>query len=141
MSLVYWDSMLFIYWLEGHAVYGERVRNIYQRMQERKDTLCTCAFGVAETLVGPYKVGAREQAERTREALRPPFVKVLPFTLEAADHFARLRAERGFAAVDAVHLACAADAGVDLFLTNDRKLAGQIVPGIQFVAGLDSGLF
>jgi hypothetical protein len=35
-------------------------------------------------------------------------------------------------------LACAAEAGVDLFLTNDRRLKGRSIPGIQFLAGLDN---
>ena len=39
-----------------------------------------------------------------------------------------------------IHLACAATAGTDLFLTNDHKLVGKIVPGIQFIAGLESNI-
>jgi predicted nucleic acid-binding protein len=42
---------------------------------------------------------------------------------------------------DAIHLACAAQAGTDLFLTNDKRLVGKFVPGIQFIAGLDMQLF
>ena len=29
-------------------------------------------------------------------------------------------------------------AGTDLFLTNDKRLVGKIVPGIQFIASLDT---
>jgi predicted nucleic acid-binding protein len=141
MSLIYWDTMLFVYWFEEHPVHAERVQHILTKMEQRKDTLCTSSFALAETLVGPYKKGAREMADRIREAFRPPFVQVLPFTSEAADRYARIRAEIGVSAADAIHLASAAQAGVDLFLTNDRRLAGQIVPGIQFIAGLDSDLF
>src|SRR5437016_579274 len=89
----------------------------------------------------PYKKGARDVVDRIREALRPPFVQLLPFTSDAADLYARIRAELPVSAAEAIHLACAAQAGVDLFLTNDRKLLGQIVPGIQFIANLDSNLF
>ncbi len=39
---------------------------------------------------------------------------------------------------DAIQLACAAQAGVDLFLTNDRWLVGKVIPGIQFVVGLEA---
>lgn len=41
----------------------------------------------------------------------------------------------------AIHLASAADAKADLFPTNDRKLMGKVIPGIQFVAGLDVSLY
>jgi hypothetical protein len=39
-----------------------------------------------------------------------------------------------------VHLACAASAETDLFLTNDKNLVGKIIPGIQFIAGIDSNI-
>lgn len=141
MSLIYWDTMLFIYWFEEHPLHTDRIRHILKRMEQRKDELCTSSFALAETLVGPYKKGAREMVERIREAFRPPFVQLLPFTSDAADQYARIRAELLISAADAIHLACAAQARVDLFLTNDRKLLGQIVPGIQFIANLDSNLF
>lgn len=41
----------------------------------------------------------------------------------------------------ACNLASAAEAKVDLFLTNDRKLVGKMIPGIQFIAGLDVSLY
>lgn len=140
MSLIYWDTMLFIYWFEQHPVYSERLQHILRRMEQRKDLLCTSALGVGEVLVGPYKKGAGELAGRMRETLRAPFVQVLPFNRDAADRYARIRAELGIPPPDAIHLACAAQAGVDLFLTNDRRLVGQIIPGIQFIAGLDSNI-
>ncbi len=140
MSLIYWDTMLFVYWFEEHPVYVERIRHILTRMEQRKDALCTSCFAVAEVLVGPYKRGA-DSAARIREAFRPPFVEVLPFANDAADRYARIRAELAISPADAIHLASAAQKGVDIFLTNDRKLVGQIVPGIQFIAALDSDLF
>jgi predicted nucleic acid-binding protein len=140
MSLIYWDTMLFVYALEEHPQHGTRVRHILTRMEERKDTLCTSIFAVGETLVGPYKRGDLDAATRIREALRPPFVRLLPFTDDSVDRYARIRAELGVSPADAIHLSCAAEANVDVFLTNDRRLAGQIIPGIQFVAGLDCNL-
>ena len=44
MSRVYWDSMLFIYWLEDHPQYAPRVDAIRARMEERHDQLITGAF-------------------------------------------------------------------------------------------------
>src|SRR4029077_744746 len=79
MSLIYWDTMLFIYWFEEHPVHAERIRHILKRMEQRKDELCTSSFALAETLLGPYRKGAHEIVDRVREALRPPFVELLPF--------------------------------------------------------------
>ena len=48
----------------------------------------------------------------------------------------RIRADRSIASADAIQLACAAQAQVDLFLANDRRLAGKTIPGLQFIANL-----
>ena len=138
MSRIYWDSMLLIYWLEENPVYLERVQHILGRMQERNDTLCTSSFALGEMLISPYKKKAYEVVKQMRDTIRPPFVELLPFSTDAADHYGRIRATLGVSSADAIHLACAAQAKVDLFLTNDRKLLGKIVPGIQFIASLES---
>jgi hypothetical protein len=41
----------------------------------------------------------------------------------------------------AIHLAPAGHVRADLFLTNDDRLVGKFVPGIQFIASLDAPLF
>ena len=139
MSRVYWDTMLFIYWLEDHPRYGNRVQQIFERMRDRQDELCTSAFAVGETLVGLHKRRAVETAARVRSFFRQA-VEVIPYTLDTADLYANLRAGTGVTSADAIHLACAASAGTDLFLTNDKNLIGKIIPGIQFIAGLDSNI-
>ena len=37
---------------------------------------------------------------------------------------------------DAIQLACAAQVGVDLFITNDDRLSRLTIPGIQFLVPL-----
>jgi predicted nucleic acid-binding protein len=141
MSRIYWDTMLFVYWLENHPRYAKRVRHILSKMKERQDQLCTSSFTVGEILVGPYKVGASETTRQIREVFKAPFVEVIPYTIETADLYAGIRAQHGVSPADSIHLACAAQARIDLFLTNDAALVGKVIPGIQFIAGLDSNLF
>ena len=141
MSRVYWDSMLFIYWLEDHPEFAKRVDAIHSRMEERRDQLITGAFTFGEVLAGVYRKGAPNQGEESRRMLRSVVAEVIPFTIETADHYARIRATSGIAPADAIHLASAAQAGTDLFLTNDQSLLGKIVPGIQFIASLDTQFF
>lgn len=141
MSLIYWDSMLFVYWLEDHPEFGARLRQIRRRMRERGDVLCTSTFTIGELLVGVLKRRDHVLAGMIDEALRPPTVSTLPFGRATARLYAQVRADHAVSAADAIHLACAAEAGVDLFLTNDRNLVGRIIPGIGFVAGLDVNLF
>jgi len=140
MSLVYWDTMLFVYWFEENRAYTDRLSTIFSGMQARGDRLVTSAFTVGELLVGPKKVGDAETASRIRAGLQE-LADIVPFTLQAADRYSAIRASQNFSPADAIHLACAAEANVDLFLTNDRRLIGKVIPGIQFVAGLEVNLY
>jgi len=58
VSRVYWDTMLFIYWLEDHPQYARRVDAIHSRMEQRHDQLITGAFTFGEVLAGAYRKGA-----------------------------------------------------------------------------------
>jgi len=140
VSRIYWDTMLFIYWLEDHPQFAKRVNAIHSRMQERNDQLLTGAFTFGEVLAGPYRKGAAQVAAESRRLLQGVVSEVVPFTLETADHYARIRGALGLPPSDAIHLASAAQAGTDLFLTNDKRLVGKFVPGIQFIALLDTQL-
>lgn len=137
MSLVYWDSMLFVYLLERHPDFFPAMTWVHDAMRRRGDTLCTSIFTVGEVLVGPRKLGSHSGADRVLDFFGSGSVRVLPFTLETANQFAMVRAWTRVAPPDAVQLASAAEAQVDLFLTNDQQLHPLRVPGIGRVAGLD----
>jgi uncharacterized protein len=140
MSRIYWDSMLFIYWLENNPRYAERVQQIRDSMKMRQDQLCTSAFTVGETLVGFHMRQDLATAARVRAFFLESFIEIVPYTVDIADSYAEIRARLKVSPADAIHLACAAKAGTDLFLTNDKALIGQVVPGIQFIAGLDTNI-
>jgi len=133
--------MLFIYWLEENGRYVERIRTILDGMEARGDVLCTSAFTLGEVLTGPYKRNELELARRIRDAMRDPYVRMLPYTTDIADRYASIRALHPVSPADAIHLASAGHAKVDLFLTNDRQLTGMLIPGIQYIAGLDISLY
>jgi predicted nucleic acid-binding protein len=133
--------MLFIYLIERHPEHGPRMLELLRTMGRRGDSLCTSIFTLGEVLTGAYAAGTISPAEEIKRFLGSPDVELLPFTTETADHYALIRATNRVAPADAIHLATAASAGVDLFLTNDRSLQRMIVPGIQFVAGMDVDLF
>jgi predicted nucleic acid-binding protein len=141
VSRIYWDSMLFIYWLEGNPQFGKKVDAIWSRMQERNDQLVTAALTLGEVFAGAYRRGVdRERVQKIRAELETTVPEVLPFTAEGADLFGRIRGSLNVSSADAIHLTCAARAGIDLFLTNDKNLVGKVIPGIQFIAGLDSNI-
>ena len=140
MSLIYWDTMLFIYWLENNPQFAKRVGEVRTRMEERGDQLITGAFTFGEVLAGAYRIGAVKVADESKRLLQSVVSEIVPFTIETADRYARIRGTLGLPPADAIHLASAAQAGTDLFVTNDRNLVGKIIPGIHFIASLDTQL-
>lgn len=140
MSLVYWDTMLFAYLFEGHAEFKAKVSHIAKRMEERGDTLCTGVFTVGEVLARPSRTKRWDEVSKVRSFFRSPELRLLEFKLSTAEIFAEIRGRTGVRSGDAIHLACAAEARVDLFLTHDKHLAKKIVPGIQFMATLDTNI-
>jgi predicted nucleic acid-binding protein len=140
MSRIYWDTMLFVYWMEDHPQYRRRVREIHRAMEERGDTLCASSFALGELLVKPNKLKETDLSRSIRDFFQSSEVEVLSFDMESAENFARIRAEYDVSPADAIHLACAASARVELFLTNDRRLSRLKIPGIHFIAGLDTNL-
>ena len=136
MSLIFWDTMIFVYWIEVHPRFGPRVAALHERMQERKDQLFTSTLTIGELLAGAYSAGNAALAVGYKELIARPNVETIAFTEETAEYFARIRASHAIAPPDAIQLACAASAKVDLFLTNDRRLTGKTIPGIQFIGDL-----
>jgi predicted nucleic acid-binding protein len=137
VSRVYWDTMLFIYWLEDHASFAKKIRQVYERMDQRGDVICTSVFTLGELLAGPKKQKAIAAAEQVRDFFHSTVAEVLPFTVDTAERYADIRANQRVTPADAIHLACASHRGIDLFLTNDHRFKGMVIPGIQFTAGLD----
>ena len=61
----------------------------------------------------------------------------MDFNKYAAEHYADIRATSKIKGPDAIQLASAAAFGTDLFITNDSRLSGLKVDGIQFIVSLD----
>ena len=136
MSRVLWDSNLFNYLFEDRGPLAERVVEMRQRMVERGDRLFTSALTLGEVLVKPTQIGNHALAGRYQREL-PAVATILPFSAEAAPHYARIRSTRGVRPPDAIQLACAASADIDLFITNDERLSRVVLPGIHFITSLE----
>jgi predicted nucleic acid-binding protein len=106
-------------------------------MLTRGDQLLTSTLTVGEVLVKPVEQGAHDICQRYERAITSAAI-VIPFDLKAAKVYAALRQDRSLRAPDAVQLSCAASVGVDLFVTNDMRLQGKHVSGIQFIVAVES---
>ena len=137
MNRVYWDSMIFIYLLEANPQFGARVQRMNDAMLRRGDILCTSIFTVGEVLTGPRKRNDVAGINGLKKFFASKDAEILPFTIDAADRYSMIRAESRVSQADGIHLATAAAAGVDLFVTNDEKLRSLAIPGIRFFADVD----
>ena len=135
MSRIFWDTNLFIYLIEDYGDLSERVVALRKRILSRNDQLYTSALTLGEVLVKPTE-GGNEDLRRQYEAAIVTGAIVIPFNVEAARIYATVRQDRGIRPPDAIQLASAAHARVDLFITNDDRLSEKTIPGIQFVTSL-----
>jgi predicted nucleic acid-binding protein len=134
MSRIFWDAMLFIYLLEDHPKFTPRARQFLARSRRRSDALFTSYLALGEVMAGAGKSPQPQKALAVREIVREMGFTCLPFDAGAVAPFSRLRSKERLKVADSIHLACAASAGIDLFLTGDQQLVKLDVPGIQFIA-------
>ena len=135
MSRIFWDTNLFVYLFEDYKELSRKTIAVRRRMMERGDQLLTSTMTLGEVLVRPWQRGDHATCRQYEEALTRAAV-VIPFDIKAARIYATLRSHRSLKAPDAVQLACAASAGVDLFITNNDRLEREQVAGIQFIVPL-----
>ncbi|MGH9454509.1 MAG: type II toxin-antitoxin system VapC family toxin [Terriglobia bacterium] len=140
MSRVFWDTNLFIYLFEGYGELSRRVVDLRRSMLARGDQLLTSTLTLGEVLVKPVERGDQQLPRKYEDAITGTAL-MIPFDVRAARIYAALRSDRALRAPDAMQLACAAAAGVDLFITNDARLQAKHVEGIQFIVRLERAPF
>lgn len=136
MSRIFWDSNLFIYLFEGYGELSKCVADLREKMLARGDQLLTSTLTLGEILVKPMEKGETGISAKYQEVLSSTSL-LIPFDAKAAAIYAGLRSDRALRPPDAIQLACAAAAQVDLFITNDARLQAKHVAGIQFIVPLE----
>ena len=135
MSRIFWDTNIFIYFLEDHGQLGASARSLRERMLRRGDQLITSAMTVGEILVKPRQLQDLDRCRKYERAITATAL-ILSFDLDAARRFSVLRLNRSLRAPDAIQLACAATVDTDLFITNDSRLSDLKVEGVDFIVSL-----
>jgi predicted nucleic acid-binding protein len=137
VSRIFLDTNFFIYLLEGSGPQATRTRYLLRAFSTRQDEILTSVMSLGEVLVTPMRAGDHALAQRYRQIFHSPGISVLPFVEQAAEGFAALLVGGKVKPPDAIQLATAGAAGCDLFLTNDERLIGLTVRGIQFITSFD----
>ena len=106
-------------------------------MRSRGDRLFTSCLTVGEILVKPTSLQQKTIVDRYSALFSRSGLTVLPFDLQAATRYAQIRTDRTIRRSDAIQLAVASSAGIDLFITNDERLSRAVAPGIDFISSLE----
>jgi len=138
MIRVFWDTNLFVYLIGDQGDLAERVVSLRKKMlqAERKDELYTSSLTLGEVLAKPMQLGHKTFMKQYWKAIEGG-AKIIPFDNHAAVHYARIRNDRTIHPADAIQLACAAAAQIDLFITNDERLSEKNVEGIESIVSLE----
>ena len=130
---VYLDSMQWIYFFEGNPLFHLQTRSMILRAQAAHSDFLSSHFILAEVLVLPKRNSDLFTATKYRRFFLSSAVTLVPFGPDAAERFADIRASTRVKPADALHLALAASAGTDYFVTSDTKLHSLTIPGITRV--------
>ena len=128
--MIYLDTCIFIYWIEGPAPFDTRVRTHLAGLQAAGHRFAVSEFTRLECLVKPLGVGDGALLLDYERMFLAPNVTFVPLSAPVYERAANVRGGYAYAsgkrysAQDALHLAAAVQAGCDSFLTNDLRLAG-----------------
>lgn len=128
---LYFDTTEWIYHFEGSGEFGAAATALIERTNLGGHTTISSLFILSEILVIPRRNQNEFVMARLRRFFLSTSITLAPYPLQAVDLYSELRAISRVKSLDALHLAIAATARVDYFVTNDTKLHKLVVPGIR----------
>lgn len=130
--LVYLDSVIVIYAVEGHEPFRGRAAAHIAALRAAGHTLAISDLTWLECLVGPLRAGEDGRVETFDEFLSAADILRLSLATPVVQRATAIRARLSYSLADSLHLAAAIEAGCDRFLTNDARLAA--VDGLEVEA-------
>jgi predicted nucleic acid-binding protein len=125
--LVALDTMVFVYHFEANEEFGARSTELLRRIEDGELRAVCSVLSRLEVLVVPKREGRDDLCRIYREVFETfPNLLVRPVDARIADLAADLRASYSLRTPDALHIATALDARADFYVTEDRRLPGEI---------------
>lgn len=130
---VYLDANVFIYAVEGSAVFAEVLPPLLAAVAQSTQAAVTSELALAEVLVHPFRDGDRRREEAFTRAVRTHGgLTVVPVSRAVLVEAARLRAAFPTLKLpDAIHAATARLNACGVLLTNDARFAA--IPGVEIL--------
>jgi predicted nucleic acid-binding protein len=122
--LIYLDSVLCIYAVEGAPTFQARARARLTAMRVAGDQPAISDLTWLECRVKPIRLGDATALADMEAFLTAADVVRVPMPTAVYERACRIRAIRNYKLADALHLAAAVEGGCGLFITNDHRLSG-----------------
>ncbi len=121
---VFIDSVSFIYLVENHPEYSDRVSDfLIEEFSIKENTLITSVITISEFSIKPIRENDFKLLVDFQETVEHFHVTILDINQAVAHQAAKLRAKyHSLKTVDALQLASAIFYGCKRFLTNDTRL-------------------
>jgi predicted nucleic acid-binding protein len=116
------DSNVLIYLLEGSGHRAEIAARLVDAIGRGEVEGILASVGLAEVLVPAAKADDGPAFEEAAATIRDLGFRIVALDARVAEDAAWIRGRTGVTMPDAVHLACARQAGVTVFVTNDRRI-------------------
>jgi predicted nucleic acid-binding protein len=118
---VYLDTSAFIYFIEDNTRYHKVCKSIFEKIEAGSIKASTSTLTLLEVLVKPYKLKRDDLVFSFYSLFSTyPNISWINLTFNISDLAAKLRAENGLKAPDAIHAASAISCGAKGFICNDR---------------------
>ena len=128
----YFDTIVFIYLLEGYAVYSSVLNEIRGAILRQEAEIFTSDLTLCEALVAPFRLNDMNLVNSYRQLIEHSGAfKLIPTSRETYIRASLYRAQMGLKMADAIHVATAVECGCAVFLSNDRAL--KLPKGIELV--------
>src|SRR5262245_57289617 len=130
MDLIYLDTCILIYWVEGPAPFDTRVQTHLTKLQAAGHRFAVSEFSRLESLVKPLGTNDGELLLDYEQIFLAANVTFVPLTAPVCERAANIRgvynygSGKKYSVQDSLHLAAAVQGGCVSFLTNDHRLAG-----------------
>lgn len=117
------DTVVFIYALEGHPIFGDRATQLFEQIEQGSIKAAACDLVLAELMVKPLRLGQPAIAEAyARDLPQFPHLNFCAVTQGVVIDAARLRGSSKLGLVDALHLAATRASSCTVFITNDAAI-------------------
>jgi predicted nucleic acid-binding protein len=128
-SALYFDSNVFITYLEGSPTDSARLQNLFELLRQRLVNGVTSELTLGEVLAGSHKYGPQIKRAYLDLIVWSGNIKIVPVTRDVLYQSAELcgvhkkTVGRKLTLVDAIHLATAIQAKCSHFVSADKSIA------------------